>query len=117
MVRTKAGLARRLTALKVGYPLYDFGFLLPRLFGRDGELDKRGLKAARAFAAQHDCVLSYPEFTREPVMFEKLSADGLLTPEAPPGRRRPRRRRTTDGMSLFFDDRRVVEIRGPARRR
>ena len=107
-----------MAALKVGDPLYDSGFLLPRLFGRNGKLDGRGLKAARAFVAQHHCDLSYPEFTREPVIFEKLSADGLLTPEAPPSRRRPRRRRRrTGGMFLFYGDRRVVEIRGPARRR
>jgi hypothetical protein len=78
MIRTKADLARRLAALKVGDPLYDFGFLLPRLFGRDGKLDKRGLEAARAFVAQHHCVLSYPEFIREPVIFEKLPADDIL---------------------------------------
>ena len=117
MVRTKAELARRLAALKVGYPLLASGFLLPRLFGRNGKLEKRGLKAARAFAAEHNCVLSYPEFTREPVLFEKLSAEGTLTSEIREGRRERGPRRRADGMLLFYGDRRVVDLRRPKRRR
>ena len=78
MIETKAELARRLDALHVGQPLTDCWFLLKRLFGRNGQLDARGIKAARAFAARHNCILSYPEFSREPVLFEKLSPDGQL---------------------------------------
>jgi hypothetical protein len=73
--------------LHVGTPLIDWWVMLPRLFGRHGKLDARSVKAARAFAAKHRCILSYPEFSREPVLFEKLLANGQLAPYVPAGRR------------------------------
>src|SRR4051812_46064082 len=89
MIKTKADLARRLDALHVGQPLTDWWLLLPRLFGHNGRLDARGVKAARAFAAKHNCILSYPEFSREPVLFEKLMANGQLAPYVASGCREP----------------------------
>jgi hypothetical protein len=111
MIKTKAELARHLDALQVGQPLTDWWLLLPRLFGHNGRLDARGVKAARAFAAQHDCILSYPEFSREPVLFEKLMADGQLAPYVASGRREPGLRRRASSMLEFNDGRRIVDTR------
>jgi hypothetical protein len=116
MIETKADLARRLDALQVGTPLVDWWLLLPRLFGRQGKLDARGVKVARAFAAKHNCILSYPESSREPVLFEKLMADGQLAPYVASGRRQPKLRRRVDGMFEISGDRRVVDVRRPRRK-
>ena len=45
MIKTKANLARCFDSLNVGHPLIDWWLLLPRLFGRDGKLDARCVKA------------------------------------------------------------------------
>lgn len=118
MIVTKAELARRLDALPVGQPLADCWFLLKRLFGRDGQLDAHGVKAARAFAARHNCILSCPEFSREPVLFEKLSADGQLTNELPyTERREAGLRRRADGKLDISGDRRTMNVRRLRRKR
>ena len=74
-------------------------------------------KPLRAFAAKHRCILSYPEFSREPVLFEKLLANGQLASYVPAGRHEPGLRRPADDMLQISGDRRIVDVRRPSRKR
>ena len=38
-------------------------------------LNAKLVEILRAFAADHDCIFSYTEFTREPPLFEKLEEE------------------------------------------
>ena len=91
--------------------------MLPRLFGRMASLMPGVSKPLEPLPPSTAASLSYPEFSREPVLFEKLLANGQLASYVPAGRHEPGLRRPADDMLQISGDRRIVDVRRPSRKR
>ncbi|MGK7866354.1 hypothetical protein [Falsiroseomonas sp. E2-1-a20] len=76
MSGTKLDLSRRLIALPIGDVRTESESVLGSIFAGRRTLDESTAEAVRAFAASHNCLFLFAEFTRHPPAFEKLSSDG-----------------------------------------